>query len=150
MALYCTHCGHQRQDSDKFCIKCGAKAGAPAGEAKAEVNERSAFASDSNAGASLSPPADAWLDFVIDTQPMLLPLEKIELLIDGVPYPRTFKFGASEKIKIAPGTHRLQAVIKVAILKRRSDLVEIKIQPGAVRKVLLDYNNITGGIKLIV
>jgi hypothetical protein len=148
--LYCSHCGHQLQDNDKFCIKCGAKAGVPAAEAGAEVSERSTLAQGSTAASSSSSLADAWLDFTIDTQPMLLPLEKIELLIDDVPYPRIFKFGASEKIKIAPGNHRLQAVINVTILKRRSDLVAFTIQPGAVRKVLLDYNNVTGGCKLIV
>ena len=147
--MYCSHCGHQLQDNDKFCIKCGAKAGVPAAEDVAEVSESSALAQGSTAASSSPSLADAWLDFTI-AQPMLLPLEKIELLIDDVPYPRIFKFGDSEKIKIAPGNHRLQAVIKVTILKRRSDPVAFTIQPGAVRKVLLDYNDLTGGITLIV
>jgi hypothetical protein len=40
--------------------------------------------------------------------------------------------------------------LKVAIIKRTSDVLEVNFQLGSTKKILLDYNTITGGIKLVV
>ena len=95
MILYCTNCGTQLQVEDKFCRKCGEKTRPDSVETEAETSQTS------GPQASSIPPSSqakgAFIDFIVDTQPLLLPLEKIELLIDGVPHPRTFKFGQGQK-----------------------------------------------------
>jgi hypothetical protein len=148
MILYCTQCGTHHQVEDKFCGKCGQKTRVDSLETPAEISQASYPAAGSILPSSEK--KDAVIDFIVDTQPLLLPLEKIELQIDGVPHPRTFKFGQGEKIPVTSGIHKLQAVLKVAIIKRTSDVLEVNFQLGSTKKILLDYNNITGGIKLVV
>ncbi len=144
--MFCAQCGNSLQSADKFCSKCGSPVMAI---------DKTQTANHQSASNSMPTPAattggsDCFIDFRIDSQPMLLPLEKIELLIDGVPYVKTFKFGAREKIKLPSGTHQFQAILKVTIIKRKSNILPLPINPGQTVLLAVNYDVITGGISLI-
>lgn len=135
--MYCSNCGIELASDFKFCSSCGHSI-----TAHGYNSEHSKQAASSVEGIGI-------VSLKVDSQPFLLPLEKIEIYINGALYEKTYKFGNKDKFSLPIGTYDIYAVCKVPLIKRTSNTLSLTLKENQATGLFIEYNNFTGGIKLI-
>ena len=89
------------------------------------------------------------LEIGVESQPLLLPLEKIYISVDNVDLPTVLKFGDRKIVQVHAGKRLIKAELRIWLLKRKSNVLILDMKPSETSGVFLEYDNLTGGIKLI-
>lgn len=134
--MLCLNCGKLLEQGCNFCSVCGRKF---SGVATQSLTDSIATQSNDKTGLVI---------FEVDTQPFLLPLEKIELYINDRLHERTYKFGSKGNFSIKTGVNSIYAVLKIPLIKRTSNTLEVSINAKFTSKLFLSYTGWSGSINL--
>lgn len=172
--MFCSECGFKLATSAKFCSGCGhavqrneapQQAAQTQPPAPAHVQpprqvepdfrppvQQTAFAPQP---APLAPqhaavaPQPAKIIIEMESQPFLIKLGKIQVLLNNQVISSDLWFGKTMEFTIAePGAHTIQIALK-SVLTRSSDVLSFQIAPGQVIKFDGIYGNFGGGVSLV-
>lgn len=142
--MFCSECGAKLTDSAKFCGACGTPVSQSQPPPAASRAEQFAMA----------PPPQVVTDTAsivieMESQPFLLKLGKIQVLLDDQVISSDLWFGKTTELTISEmGQHTVQIALK-SVLTRSSEKITFQIEAGQTLKFDGIYSNFGGGVTLI-
>ena len=161
--MFCIECGTNLPPTAKFCSGCGVAVSQsqPSKESVqvAESSQSAPVVAQPQKDVSTPTPASiekkevkvagGKIQIEMESQPFLLSIGKIQVLIDGKVVSSDLWFGKTIELSIADASsHKLQIQLK-SILTRSSDVLTFKVESGQMLKFEGIYGNITGGVSLV-
>jgi hypothetical protein len=141
--MFCSECGSKLAESAKFCSGCG--------RAVTATQPRPTVATPQYA-APPSARADAGTAKIViemESQPFLLKLGKIQVLLDDQVISTDLWFGKTMEFTISEmGQHTIQIALK-SVLTRSSEKLSFQISSGQRLKFDGVYSNFGGGVSLV-
>ena len=141
--MFCSECGSKLAESAKFCSGCG--------KAVAASQAQPAVATPQ----FVAPPAaraetgTAKIVIEMESQPFLLKLGKIQVLLDDQVISTDLWFGKTMEFTISEmGQHTIQIALK-SVLTRSSEKISFQISSGQSLKFDGVYSNFGGGVSLV-
>ena len=156
--MFCSECGFKLASSSKFCSNCGhavqqseapqqTPQAQPPAPAQLQRQIESAFSPPTQPAVAAPDPATIVIE--MESQPFLIKLGKIQVLLDERVISSDLWFGKTMEFKITePGTHTIQIALK-SVLTRSSETLSFQIAPGQVIKFDGIYGNFGGGVSLV-
>lgn len=142
--MFCSECGSKLDQSAKFCSGCG--------HAISQNAERPSAPSANQFAASPSAQMStdsAKIIIEMESQPFLLKLGKIQVLLDDQVINSDLWFGKTMEFQISePGQHTIQIALK-SVLTRSSEKLSFHISSGQTLKFDGIYSNFGGGVSLV-
>ena len=141
--MFCSECGSKLAEAAKFCSGCG--------KAVAASQPQPAVATPQ----FVAPPASrvdtgtAKIVIEMESQPFLLKLGKIQVLLDDQVISTDLWFGKTMEFTISEmGQHTIQIALK-SVLTRSSEKLSFQISSGQSLKFDGVYSNFGGGVSLV-
>ncbi len=142
--MFCSECGAKLADSAKFCSACGT--------AVSQGQQQPVTARHVQSAVGPPPKVDtgtATIVIEMESQPFLLKLGKIQVLLDDQLISSDLWFGKTMKFTISEmGQHTVQIALK-SVLTRSSEKISFQISAGQTLKFDGIYSNFGGGVTLI-
>jgi hypothetical protein len=142
--MFCSECGAKLADSAKFCSACGT--------AVSQGQQQPVTARPVQSAVAPPPKVDtgtATIVIEMESQPFLLKLGKIQVLLDDQLISSDMWFGKTMEFTISEmGQHTVQIALK-SVLTRSSEKISFQISAGQTLKFDGIYSNFGGGVTLI-
>ena len=152
---YCPKCGQLLNDGARFCAGCGAPVSESSSQADVPASPPAQYAvSNPNQYPIQAPTATAWVNFTVVDYGGLFGQITNTIVVDDHEV-RTVQVGETIVFEILAGKHVIQlvqvfrsaATLNMAIT-RKSNLLELTVQPGAQAVVVAEYGRILGKFSL--
>jgi hypothetical protein len=152
---YCPKCGQMLKDGARFCAGCGAPVSESSSQPDGPTFPPAPYpGSNPNQNPIQAPTAIAWVNFTVFDAGGLFGQITNTIVVDGHEV-RTVQVGETVVFEIPAGKHVIQlvqvyrsaATLNMAIT-RKSNLLELTVQPGAQAVVVAEYGRILGKFSL--
>ena len=152
---YCPKCGQTLKDGTRFCGECGAPVGESSSQADVPAYPPTPYpGSNPIQNPNQAPTATAWVNFTVVDYGGLFGQITNTIVVDDHEV-RTVQVGETIVFEIPAGKHVIQlvqvfrsaATLNMAIT-RKSNLLELAVQPGAQAVVIAEYGRILGKFSL--
>jgi hypothetical protein len=142
--MFCSDCGVKLVTTAKFCSACGAAVSKS--EIKKDIQERVVNKELRNPENQRD---SGKIEIAMESQPFLLKLGKIQVLLDGKVISSDLWFGKTIEFSIEDSKeHRLQIQLK-SVLTRSSEELIFQVRSGQKLKFEGVYSNFSGGVSLV-
>jgi hypothetical protein len=142
--MFCSECGAKLTESAKFCSACGT--------AVSQSQQQPAATRAAQFAAAPPPQVDTGTAMIViemESQPFLLKLGKIQVLLDDQVISSDLWFGKTMEFTISEmGQHTVQIALK-SVLTRSSEKISFQIEAGQTLKFDGIYSNFGGGVSLV-
>jgi hypothetical protein len=152
---YCPKCGQTLKDGARFCAGCGAPVSESSSQADVPAYPSPPYpGSNPNQIPIQAPTATAWVNFAVVDSGGLFGQITNTIVVDGNEV-RTVQVGETIVFEILAGKRTIQlvqvfrsaATLNMGIT-RKSNLLELSVQPGAQAVVVAEYGRILGKFSL--